>query len=58
MIKILVDSEQEKKELLEASRYLHDLRCINSHHNDMVNFLMHFYCNPDLVEVKDERSSH
>lgn len=58
MIKIIVDTELDKIQLLEASRYLDGLRCIDSHHNDMVNFLMHFYCNPDLIEVKDERSSH
>lgn len=53
MIRIIVDTELDKKELLEASRYLDGLRCIDSNHNYMVNFLMHFYCNPDLIEVKN-----
>lgn len=54
MIKIIVDTQLDKMQLLEASRYLDSLRCIDSNHNYMVNFLMHFYCNPDLIEVKDQ----
>ena len=40
--KIIVPTKRDKKELLEASRYLHDLRCIDTDYIT-VNQLVHEY---------------
>ena len=51
MIKIIVNTEKEKEDLLAASRYIHDLRCIDTNHNDMVNTVCHIHMAPFLIEV-------
>jgi len=50
-MKIIVSSEQEKAELLEAIEYIHYLRCIDTDHSPMVNELVHMYLAPELIEV-------
>ena len=50
MIKIIVDTEQEKQELLEASRHIHDSD-VNTE-IPMVNTIAHLYLAPHLIEVK------
>ncbi len=40
--KIVVPTKRDRKELLEASRYLHDLRCIDTDYIT-VNQLVHEY---------------
>lgn len=50
-MKIIVDSEQEKAELLEAIEYIHYLRCVDTDHSPMVNRLVHMYLAPELIEV-------
>lgn len=49
MIKIIVSSEKEKIELLEASRHLHD--CNVDTDLPMVNTIAHLYKAPFLIEV-------
>jgi hypothetical protein len=49
-MKILVDSEVEKVQLLAASRHLHDLREIDTN-MPMVNALAHLHQAPHLIEV-------
>lgn len=39
---IVVPTKQDKKELLEASQYLHDLRCIDTEYI-VINQLVHEY---------------
>lgn len=51
LTRIVVPSEDAKQQLLAASRYLHDLREIDTHYF-MVNTLCHLYMNPDLVVVE------
>ena len=50
MIKIIVDTEQEKQELLEASRHIHDADVDTE--IEMVNTIAHLYLAPHLIEVK------
>lgn len=52
MIKIIVDSEEEKSELLVASEHFHD--CDINTDLPGVNFLAHMFMNPDLIIVKDK----
>lgn len=53
MIKIIVDTEEEKEEILKLSEILHDARFLGRYrHKDMFNTFSHLYLNPDLVEVK------
>ena len=51
IIKIIVDNEDSKQQLLKASEYIHNLYTINSDFM-MVNTLMHLYMAPDLIEVQ------
>jgi hypothetical protein len=48
--KITVPTEYDKKQLLKAFEYIHDLRNINT---DLlaVNTICHLYLNPELIEV-------
>lgn len=50
MIKIIVSTEQEKQELLEASKHIHYLRDLDT---DIpgANFLAHLYMAPHLIKV-------
>ena len=50
MIKIIVDTEQEKQELLEASRHIHDADVDTE--IKMVNTIAHLYLAPHLIELK------
>jgi hypothetical protein len=52
MLKIIVNSEELKQELLKESKYLHNLRDIDS---NLCNTLIHLYLNPDLILVKREQ---
>ena len=49
-IKIIVSSEQEKQELIEASRHIHYLRDANLD-LEGVNFLAHLYLAEFLIMV-------
>ena len=50
MIKIIVNSEQEKRELLSASEHIHNLHDIDTD-IPMVNFLAHLHLNPEFIYV-------
>ena len=66
-MKIIVDTQEEKDNLLKESKYIHDwgfdlrggrrsnpkykLISLNSDH---ANILMHIYMNPEMIEVKNE----
>ena len=50
MIKILVSSEEEKAELLEASKHIHDSRDIDTD-LPMVNTIAHLYQAEWIIEV-------
>lgn len=60
MLKIIVDSEELKKQILNESEYLHDFILISDAFNEnilelypeKINTLMHIYKNSDIVEVK------
>lgn len=51
MIKIVVSTEKEKQELIDASEYIHYLRDIDTD-IPMVNFLAHLYMAEELIEVQ------
>lgn len=53
MIRIIVDSEAEKSNLLKASRMIHDCRSLNSNHSG-INTLMHLHMCPDIIKVSIE----
>ena len=53
MITIIVSTESEKLDLLKASKYIHDLKHIDSD-IPMVNFVMHLYQAPQVIKVIDE----
>ncbi len=49
MLKIVVSSDKEKEDLLEASRHIHDSNVdINI---TMVNLLSHLYITPEIIEI-------
>jgi len=62
-MKILVESEELKQEILEQSQYIHDFlidkddiknlgkNWIVGLDSDKAGILMHLYINPDLIEV-------
>ena len=50
IIKIIVSSEQEKRELIEASRHIHYLREVNLD-LEGVNFLAHLYRCEQIIIV-------
>jgi hypothetical protein len=49
-MKIIVKTEQEKIDLLKASKYIHDLKGLDTS-NDAVNTIAHLYLAPFLIEV-------
>ena len=64
-MKIIVDSEELKNEILEQSKYVHDYWYVRrsrktgklSFHgldSDKAGILMHIYTNPDMIEVKKD----
>lgn len=48
--KIVVKSEREKRELLAAFEYIHDMLDIDTDYN-AVNMIAHMYCHPDRIVV-------
>lgn len=54
MIKIYVDTEEVKQQLLKESEYIHDLSTIWEVEPDKVNTLIHIYTNPDMIIVKEK----
>lgn len=48
---IVVPTERDKQQILQAFKYLHDNRIIDSDFI-AVNSLVHTYMNPDLIKVK------
>ena len=51
--KIVVPTQEDKEQLLLASRYVHNLRNIDTDING-ANVLAHLYIAPDLIEVANE----
>lgn len=49
-MKIIVKTEQEKLDLLKASKYIHDLKGLDTS-DDAVNTIAHLYCAPFLIVV-------
>ena len=49
MITILVDTEEEKQNLLKESEYIHNLTLIDS---EKAQVLMHIYINPNIIKIK------
>lgn len=63
MIKIIVDSEELKQQILKESKYVHDYKLIIRSNktgkekmyilnDEKAGLLMHLYMHPDLIEVK------
>ena len=50
-MKIVVESEREKQELLDASKYIHSLKGLDANHSEMVYRLVHLYLSSDTIEV-------
>jgi len=50
-VRIFVETEEEKKDLLRQSKYVHYLEEIDS---DLTSTLMHIYTNPDCIIVDEE----
>jgi hypothetical protein len=50
--KIVVPTKRDKRELLEAFKYLHDLRNVDTNYY-AVNTIVHLYARPDLIEVEE-----
>jgi hypothetical protein len=48
---IVVSTERDKQQFLQAFKYLHDNRTIDTDFL-AVNTLVHIYMNPDLIKVK------
>ena len=53
LVKIVVETEEDKEQLLLASKYIHNLRNIDT---DIMgaNMLAHLYTDPDLIVVGDK----
>ena len=59
MIKIIVDSEKLKQQLIDESEYIHDFveftglfkKQVISLDSDKANTLMHIHKNPDIITV-------
>ncbi len=68
MIKIIVDSEELKQQIIEESEYIHDFaeftgffkKQVVSLNSNKANTLMHIHKRPDLIEVinKDAQGFH
>ena len=54
VIKIIVDTEEEKQKLLNESLYIHNRANINT---DLCNTLAHLYTFPDIIEVAEKSSA-
>lgn len=53
-MKIICESEEEYKELMAASRYIHNLRCIDVNKNDIVYMIAHLYGDVKDFPLKNE----
>lgn len=61
-IKIIADTEEDKIELINTSKYLHDFCVIDKqgkyicldHDYIAINFLMHLYTSPEIIEIKNK----
>lgn len=53
-MKIYVDSEDEKLNLLRESKYVHDHFCKNFD-SDYCNTLMHLYLVPEIIIVRKRK---
>lgn len=51
LTEIVVPTERDKQQLLQAFKYLHDNRTIDTDFM-AVNLLVHTYENPDLIKVR------
>ena len=49
--KIVVETEEDKQQLLLASEYIHGLRNVDTDYMG-ANMLAHLYTNPELIEVQ------
>lgn len=54
MIKIYVDTEEIKQQLLNESEFIHDETAIYEIDINKVNLLAHIYMNPDMIIVKEK----
>ncbi len=52
--KIIVETEEDKQQLLLASEYIHGLRNIDTGYMG-ANLIAHLYHCPDLIEVQNEK---
>jgi len=49
-MKIIVDTVEEKNEIIKMGKYLHDLRCINTDQCETLNTLCHLYtCKSEIL---------
>jgi len=55
-IKFIVKTKEDKQNLTNSSKYIHDLRSIDGNHSDFVNTIMHLYSAPFLIHVDDNLS--
>jgi hypothetical protein len=61
-MKIIVDSEELKREILKQSKYIHDfLEVVDGKwiglDSDKAGILMHLYLNEDMILVKNENKT-
>lgn len=52
LTKIVVPTQADKVKLIDASRYLHYLKDIDTSDGAAVNTLAHLYLRPDLIVVE------
>lgn len=52
---IVVKTESDKNQLLLASKYIHDLDCIDTDYM-AVNYIAHLYTNPELICVDNSEN--
>lgn len=55
MIKIYVDTEEIKQQLLNESEFIHDKTTISEIDISEVNLLAHIYMNPDMIIVRTKK---
>ena len=54
LVKIVVETQADKEQLLLASEYIHGLRNIDTGIMG-ANLIAHLYCRPELIEVERKR---
>ena len=56
-LKIIVKTEEEKQEMLKASKYIHDFSLYGLDADIMgVNRFMHLYMSPECIEVRPDEN--